>query len=97
MVEVCKCCGHPIASDEIAAVLPGKQRRLYEIVRDAGQLGVSCGTVMDRLYADDINGGPESHNVVQVQAMHVNRKLRAFGIAVRGRGGPGSVYRLVKL
>lgn len=81
----------------MAAVLTPKQRKLYEIVRSAGQLGITCRDLMNRLYADDPDGGPDSQNVVQVHTSFANKRLKAFGFAIRGRGGHGSVYRLVKL
>lgn len=95
--KVCPHCGLPSVGDDIAAVLPGKQRMLYEIVRDSGQVGVTVWQAIERLYASDPNGGPEHKSIISVMTKNINRKIDRFGIAIKSRGGPGAVYKLVGL
>lgn len=99
-MKTCPNCGHPIASDEIAANLPRIKRRIYEAIRDAGAAGIDTRALMDRVYGDDPNGGP-SADCVKVHVFHLNRGiLGAHGIAIRGirehRQDPG-MWRLVAL
>jgi hypothetical protein len=73
------------------------ERRLFQIVDRAGALGISNPECMARLYAGDRRGGPASSNIIAVMVNHLNRKIVPFGIAIRSKGGPGAVYRLVGL
>lgn len=74
----------------------GKKRQLIFDYVGRHPEGVTVGQVMDYVYGDDPNGGPESTNIITVQAMHINRYLEKHNqpYRIRGRGGPGSVYRL---
>jgi hypothetical protein len=94
MTPACPCCGFPIPSDRAAACLVGK---LYEIIKAVGTRGIATPLVMAKLYDDDPAGGPESPNIISVMAKHVNSHINAFGLAIRGQAGPGSIYRLVAL
>ncbi len=94
-LERCPTCGHPIGGDAVANALAGRQRMLYEIIRDAGTLGIDRTSILSRLYADAEDGGPMSRNIVAVTANHTNKKLVRFGLKIRGTGGPGSLWRLV--
>jgi hypothetical protein len=93
-IPICASCGHPVFSDAIAARLCGKQRRLYEVVQAAGARGLTASQIMNEIYADDPNGGPESSNIVSVMVRIVNLHLEHFGLAIRGQRGPGGFYRL---
>lgn len=95
MSAVCKCCGHPIVSDDpIIAILTPLQRRIYNMVKAAGAAGIGASTIMERIYANDINGGPDSSNVVSVVVNQMNRRLASFNLKIKGRGGPGSVFTI---
>lgn len=74
----------------------GKKRQLIFDYVARHPEGVTVGQIMEYVYAEDPNGGPESSNVVAVQAWHINRYLETRGAPyrIRGRGGPGSIYRL---
>jgi hypothetical protein len=94
----CPHCGVPIPSDEIAAVLAPVQRRLYEIIRDSGTVGISGRDILDKLYADDPDGGPESFNVVSATARNTNEKLAPFGVKLRANArGPWSFWYLAMI
>jgi hypothetical protein len=72
----------PAAADEISAALTPTQRRLYEIVRDAGDAGILGRAIREKLYAHDPDGGPASLNIVSVHAMLANKRLWPFRIAI---------------
>lgn len=98
MVEVCKCCGHPLPPDDLEQRLTPMQGRLYQILRRAGTRGVEGRMLMELLYQDDPSGGPESTNIINVMSKNINKRLEAFGLAVQATArGPGGRHRLVKL
>lgn len=97
MIEVCKCCGHPLPDSDIAAALTQGQRFIYEAIRRAGRAGISTRVIFERMYAADPNGGPDSTNIIAVQAQHANKRLIKFGLKLKGRSGPGGVYTLEKI
>jgi len=94
-VRTCPTCGHPIHSDEVAASLVGKQRKLYEIIAAAGVRGISSMQIMSQLYDDDQSGGAESPNIVCVMVRHVNLHLEHHRLAIKGRSGHGGLYKMV--
>jgi hypothetical protein len=95
--KLCPTCGHPQASDEIAALLSGKQRRLYEIVRKAGTEGIAAKDIMRMLYADDPTGGPETCNIISVFANKANQKIAGKGLKIHARRGPWPLWRLMPI
>jgi hypothetical protein len=56
--------------------------------------GVDVWQVLQYVYADDPNGGPDKHNVISVMAKHINNKIQSLGYRIVGTGGPGSRYFL---
>jgi hypothetical protein len=96
-VSICPCCGRPKLNSEAEASLAPMERRLYQIVDQAGAPGISNPQCIAKLYAGDPRGIPRSSNIVAVMVSHLNRKIRPFGIAIRSKGGPGAVYRLIRL
>jgi hypothetical protein len=93
-IPVCPHCAFPVAPDRVAAIFVGKQRHLYEIVAAAGTAGIDSLRIMSELYADDPGGGPVSPNIVCVMVRNINKRLENHGLAIRGRSGHGSLYRL---
>ena len=94
MVGVCECCGHPLPPEGIDAELTPTQRKLYRAVKRAGKAGITNPELMDKLYADDPNGGPENTNIISVMMKRVRAVLASYGLTVRSTGGPGSRYYL---
>lgn len=95
--QLCPYCGHPFAPDEVAAALPGRQRRLFEIIRAAGSVGISARDILGMMYAADPNGGPNTTNIISVFAHHANKKLKPFGLAISARRGQSPLWRLLKI
>jgi len=96
-VPVCKCCGHPIIADEIGVVLTPLQRRIFNIVKGAGTAGIRGKDIMDAVYANVRNGGPDSTNIIAVVANQANRRLAQFSLKIQGRRGPGGIFTIEKL
>jgi hypothetical protein len=59
--------------------------------------GVTRGELMDCLYASDPNGGPDYPNTISVLIHFANIRLKHLGYRIKGSGGPGSRYFLVKI
>lgn len=96
-VPLCKCCGHPIVSDEIGVVLTPLQRRIFNIVRSAGTAGIRGKDIMEIVYANVLDGGPDSTNIIAVVASQANRRLAQFNLKLQGRRGPGGLFTIEKL
>lgn len=96
-VEPCPHCGHPMVSDDVGRDLPALSRRIYELVRDAGQAGISSRDITERAYVDKRHGSPVTNSVSVLISQRINPHLKAYGLKMFSRGGPGSVYRLVRL
>jgi hypothetical protein len=94
----CPHCGAPMPSDEVAATLAPVQRRLYEIVRDSGTVGINGREVLSRLYADDPDGGPDTFQVLSSTARNTNEKLAQFGLKLKASArGTWSFWRLIRI
>ena len=89
---ICPCCGG-------SGVLPltRLEFRVWDTLRRAPD-GLACADLTERVYADRPDGGPLSgtHSVWS-HAHRANRKLAAVGQRIVASGGPGSIYRLVKV
>lgn len=99
-IKKCPCCGQE-TSDYIWVsrdlfTLGPMQKRLIGILRQAPD-GLPVDEIMGQLYANAKDGGAVTRNIISVMAMQINRKMVKHGLAIRGTGGPGSVYRLVEV
>lgn len=89
---VCCCCGQ-LLPPRIKFSGPVKQR-IYEFVAKHPE-GVSRYQIMEAVYADDPDGGPESHSTVGVHIMQMNRQvLYRLGLMIRSPSGRGAEYKL---
>lgn len=98
IVTRCPCCQQQIPEPlgfRPAIHLGAMQERLFQILRRAPD-GLTCGQIIDVIYANRRDGGP-AHNIVSVMAKCINRKIVPLGLRIRGTGGPGSVYRLLRV
>ena len=82
--------------DAVAVTLGPNQQALFNIMK-AHPDGISAKTIHDRLFTTNRDGDPHCHNIVAVTASKLNEKIKAWGLRIKGTGGPGSVYRLVRL
>jgi DNA-binding response OmpR family regulator len=87
--KCCPECGQPIAPDvELSPILS----RIYEFVRRHPRC--TRDQIIDHVYADDPNGGPESRHTIAVHIYRLNRVLRPYGIVVRATKGHGANYSI---
>ena len=89
----CPCCD---GTGRIA--LTRLQFKLWDALRRAGADGISCAGLVERVYADRPDGGP--NNATQCiwgHAYHANKRLKELGQRIVATGGPGSIYRLERL
>lgn len=89
--QLCPCCKRVLP--ETLTIGGRMRRRLLDYVGNHPE-GVTVWQIMDALYADRPDGGPERHNVISVTVKQMNRFLVPQGYRIRGTGGPGSRYFL---
>lgn len=94
MTKCCPTCKRPFAPDFDAGG-PVSQR-IYDYIAKHPE-GVTRYQVIDWVYADRKDGGPEWANGISVMIMALNKKLAERGMKIKSRGGPGSIYRLVSI
>jgi hypothetical protein len=90
----CKHCGQIIPPK---VQVGGKRRQAMFDYIAAHPEGVTVWQILAYVYADDPNGGPESHNIVSVVAKQINRIVNPLGVRIKGSGGPGSRYTLQEI
>jgi len=92
----CPCCnGVGEIEDETPCIMTPLEFRLWDIVRRAKH-GISGADVIEKLYADRIDGGPlTAQNVVAQVRLNLNRKLEASGQEiVSSTPGRGAVFTI---
>jgi len=89
---ICPCCKQVVPP---RLFLPKMLQRIYDCV-SRHPAGVTRGQLMDDIYSDDPNGGPEGFSVISVHVMRLNKRLEQVDLRIKGTGGPGSVFRLQK-
>ena len=109
-ISECPCCHRPIAADNQMVVdfdarivmrngkaltLVGKQWETFAFFARKFPAPVTNEMLMDVLYGDDPDGGPDALNIASVVKCHLRKKLKPLGIGIASIGGPGSTSRLV--
>ncbi len=82
--------------DTLDAPLSRMERRMVEFLAARTRFGrwVETSRVMDVLYADDPDGGPEfGRECVYVFAHSANKKLRPAGLKIESEQGRGARHR----
>jgi hypothetical protein len=60
--------------------------------------GITRAELLDVVYGDDIDGGPDNANVISVLIKHANAELAAQGFHIESTWrGRGARYRLTKI
>ncbi len=95
--KICECCGHPLPDRHARLGLTRGQLRIFQIVEKAGTAGITRHDLMDKVYANDINGGPDSQNVLNVQKTKMNLRLLKHGLRIASTGGHYTLWRLEKI
>jgi len=93
--DVCPCCRQIIPPKGLFRDQPVKAR-IYEFIATHPQ-GVTRRQIMDAVWANDPNGGPEFENVVSVHIKHMRPALEREGVTISCARGPGATYRVKKL
>ena len=94
---VCPCCAGKGEVADIAPVrLSSTERKIIAAAERAGHIGIPTNHLIDLLYRDHPEGGPEwAASGLHVRVYRLNKKLAAIGRRVQGTGSVGSVYRMV--
>src|SRR6516164_5920763 len=88
----CPRCKQLIPPKDLFRSQPVKAR-IYEFIA-AHPEGVTRQQILDRVWADDIDGGPEFANVVSVHVKAMRPILEREGVTITCARGPGATYRL---
>lgn len=107
----CPCCRQVLPAENVlrfddhsrSVIYQGKSTALspvrYRIVRLLAKHALDTSALVERVYADDENGGPEqAMRAMNVQIHFINRKLAPMKIVIRGDGygrRGGGNYRLI--
>jgi hypothetical protein len=100
MPDTCPCCGRPTQSDGDAVaygralMLSPHERVLFDRMgRSLGQW-LPPATLIDALYADDPDGGPDKAPMALAAVVYgLRRKLRSTGLAIETAPGRGNGSR----
>lgn len=100
----CQCCGQTLPPDGPQGLkLTARERRIYEIVRRAGQNGIKTDIIFDRVYSEDSDGGPDTQTkIISVFVCGLNKKLSQVGWRIKsgdwgGRHSGFATYALVRM
>ncbi len=104
----CPTCGHDLPGGLVPvealvdAALSSQQRAIVEVLVGAYPRTVSMEKLVDALWGDDPNGGPDNpRRVVHAQVCHIRRILAASGWTIPnllgGWGNRNGRYRLERL
>jgi len=77
-------------------VTGARRRAMLEYVANHPE-GVNCRQIMDHVYADDADGGPDTRQIISVMGRNINEQITRQGWRITSTGGPGSLYRLVQI
>lgn len=92
----CDHCGQIIPPKVHALDNARVKKAIYEFIARNPQ-GVSRGQIMDSVYADNIDGGPEFGTVISVHVAGINKLLAPEGVKIHSTRGPHALYRVVAL
>lgn len=93
--KICLACGRPFPP---RLVVRGPVRqRIVDLIASRPD-GITRGEILDLVYADDPNGGPDNPNTISVLIKHANAELAAQGWHIAPAWlGRGARYRLVRV
>jgi len=103
---ICPCCGGPMADavpveDLLHMSVPQQQMRIIKALADAYPRAVSKSQLIDAIYWDDPDGGPDNpSNVINQQLCRLRPLVSMHGWTIpMARGGAGNygLYRLLPM
>ena len=90
--KVCPQCQRPLPP---ALPVHGPVRqRIVDLIASRSDAGITRHELLDLVYANDPNGGPDTENVISVLVKKANNDLAPLGYCITATGGPGSRYHL---
>lgn len=93
----CPTCGQRLPADEpVDLRLTPQEHRLYDMIRRAGQVGISLNGCFERMYAGH-DGGPDSGpKIIHAFVNLINRKLRQHRQKIVSARGVETTYRVTQ-
>ena len=93
-MDVCPCCGFPIAPVGVLASLTVIQRRLFIALQTAGTAGLTREQAFDLIYGNRADGGPLYLGGLNVQKFRMKAALASFGLEIHSTHGSGARWTL---
>lgn len=96
----CPCCGQLIIPEDAADCLTPRQAQIFNLIRARMPHGILRSRLMGLVYADDIDGGPDTFKVIDVLICYANKRLAKKGLRIASKHtGNGAEYptRIVAL
>jgi hypothetical protein len=90
----CECCGQIIPPKRLFDGKPIKQR-IYEYIA-AHPEGVTRAQIIDAVYGDDPDGGPETWGVISVHVQYMRAELARHGLAI-SKAYKYGVYKIISV
>jgi hypothetical protein len=93
-ISRCPCCGQPappLGFNGAVVKLSIMQQALFNAVKNCPD-GINVGAIRERLGVEHY-----SHSYVASTAATTNRKIAAWGVAIKSQGRNEALYRLVRL
>jgi hypothetical protein len=78
------------------AVTGPVRRRLVEVIANHPD-GITRGELMNLVYAEDVNGGPDCAGTISVLVYFANKQLESQGWRIMSERGPGAKYHLERI
>lgn len=71
-----------VMRDGVAVTLPPQQARVFDVIYHAHPTTLNYPALMERAWAHDMDGGPESNNVVSVYLNILRKRLKPLRVTV---------------
>jgi hypothetical protein len=90
MSKRCAHCGAPILPE---VQIQGRVRnRIWDFMSKFRS--ATPAQLMEYVYEDDPDGGPETDSTLKVNIFHMNKVLKKHGLRIQANPGRGATYRL---
>lgn len=98
--KACPTCGHPVPTDTLPGLrMSPLKARIFLIVSACTPAGIPCASLAERIYAGNIDGGPDdAEGTIRQHINQLNKILKPLYLCIEGRNGSAAGgYRLLKL
>lgn len=96
VIPQCPHCGTYLPSFSVVHIRGKKRRMIYEFILKHPYC--TMDRIVNYVYGDDPNGGPESASrSVHVLISNIRKIIRKHGLVIENHRGPGACYRIIPI